>query len=146
MLMKFEDARKLIDSKYDIVDDLGDAWLFSWKEAENTVGGDQGYVVMKETGEIMLPYMHFMKDAIIDQKYVKNVSVEYSENAFEEACQFVVDRFPQFEEDLCEEDDSIKYKEYIWDRDDEYEIITVSLEKEPQEGYCVYIKSTVPLE
>lgn len=49
--------------KYDIVSDLGDAWSFTWKEAENMVGGDQGFIVMKDTGEIMRPYQYYLEDA-----------------------------------------------------------------------------------
>ena len=64
--MTFEEIRESIDSKYDIIEDLGDAWLFTWEGAKNLTGGDQGYVVMKETGEKMLPYMYYMKDAVID--------------------------------------------------------------------------------
>lgn len=63
--MKFEEARNMIDSKYNIVSDLGDAWAFTWKEAENMDGGDQGFIVIKDSGEIMRPYQYYFKDAVI---------------------------------------------------------------------------------
>lgn len=70
-MLTFEEVRSSIGSKYDIVEDLGDAWLFTWEGAKDLIGGDQGYVVMKETGERIPPFAYYMKDAVIDQKYVK---------------------------------------------------------------------------
>lgn len=141
-MLTFDEARKGIDSKYDIVKDLGNSWLFTWEGAKDLISGDQGYVVMKETGDRMPFYAHYMKD----QKYVKKVSKEYSEEAFEKACRYVMEKFPNYEKDLFEEDDYVKYQEFCLDTEDGYELITVYLEKDPGDEFFVYIESTVPLD
>lgn len=62
-MVTFEEVRNKISARYDIVTDLGDAWSFSYDEAEHLDGGDQGYIVLKSTGKILRPYEYYFKDA-----------------------------------------------------------------------------------
>lgn len=82
--MTFEEVRKSISSKYDIVEDFGDAWLFTWEGAKDLIGGDQGYVVMKETGERMTLSAYYLRDAVIDLEYEDDLDIKNNEEIQEE--------------------------------------------------------------
>lgn len=60
MSVSFEEARNKMDRRYDKVVEYKDAWWFTYEGAEKIDGGDQGFVVLKETGEILRPYQYFL--------------------------------------------------------------------------------------
>ena len=53
-MISYKEAREKVDKRYTKVTRYKDAWWFAPPEAKNMVGGDQGRVVMKEDGRIML--------------------------------------------------------------------------------------------
>lgn len=65
-MISYNGAREKIDKRYSKVRKYKDAWWFAPPEAKNMVGGDQGWVVMKEDGRVLLYYEYVLGPNVIE--------------------------------------------------------------------------------